>query len=96
MYTRFFCFLVWLLLPMNKPKAPAINVAELRQSLPKYLAMAKAGREIEVTSRGRLIARIVPAGDPQHDARTRLLDARKRCVVGDVVSPLAVKWSAER
>jgi prevent-host-death family protein len=81
---------------MTKPKQPSINVAELRQNLPKYLAVAKRGGEIEVTSRGRLIARIVPSGDPQHDARTRLLAARKRCKVDDVVSPLNVKWSAEQ
>jgi antitoxin (DNA-binding transcriptional repressor) of toxin-antitoxin stability system len=81
---------------MNKPKPPRINVAVLRQNLPKYLAVAKNGGEIEVSSRGRLIARIVPSGDPQHEARTRLLAARKRCKVGDVVSPLGVKWSAEQ
>jgi prevent-host-death family protein len=81
---------------MNKPRQPPINVAELRQNLPKYLAVARSGGEIEVTSRGRLIARIVPSGDPRHEARARLLDARKRCKVGDVISPLDVKWSAEQ
>ena len=81
---------------MNKPGQPPINVAELRQNLPKYLAVAKGGGEIEVTSRGRLIARIVPAGDPQGEARARLLAARKRCKVGDVVSSLGVNWSAEQ
>ena len=81
---------------MNKRKEPPINVAELRQNLPKYLAVAKAGGEIEVTSRGRLIARIVPSGDPQHEARARLLAARKLCKVGDVISPLDAKWSAEQ
>ena len=81
---------------MNNRKQHPINVAELRQNLPKYLAVARSGGEIEVTSRGRLIARIVPSGDPQHEARTRLLSARKRCKVGDVISPLGEEWSAEK
>jgi prevent-host-death family protein len=81
---------------MTKPKHPPVNVAELRQNLPRYLAVAHGGGEIEVTSRGRLIARIVPGGDRQQEARSRLAAARKRCKVGDVVSPLGVKWSAEQ
>ena len=81
---------------MSKPKHSPVNVAELRQNLPKYLAVAKRGGEVEVTSRGRLIARIVPSGDQQHEARTRLLAARKRCRIGDVVSPLGEKWAAEQ
>lgn len=81
---------------MAKSKHPSVNVAELRQNLPKYLAVAHSGGEIEVTSRGRLIARIVPGGDRQQEARDRLAAARKRCKVGDVLSPLGVKWSAEQ
>jgi len=37
-----------------------INVTELRAHLPSFLAKAKAGKEIAVTSRGRVIARLVP------------------------------------
>ena len=81
---------------MSKRKRPSVNMAELRQNLPKYLALADRGTEIEVTSRGRPVARIIPAADRQQDARTRLLAARKRCKIGDVVSPLDVEWSAER
>ncbi len=80
------------------PKTPKteVNVTELRQNLPAYLAEVKKGREIEVTSRGRVIARIVAGGDPQQEARERLLAVRKHCTVGDVVSPTGAKWEAER
>ncbi len=81
---------------MKKPTHSPVNVAELRQNLPKYLASAKNGREIEVTSRGRVIARIVPSGDPLQEPRGRLLAARKQCTVGDVVSPIAVQWKEDR
>lgn len=52
-----------------------VNVTELRQNLPAYLDKARRGQRIKVTSRGRVIAEIVPpaAGrdDPQA-ARARL------------------------
>lgn len=81
---------------MSKPGKSAVNVTELRQNLPAYLAEAQKGREIEVTSRGKVIARIVPGGDPHAEARARLLEARKHCYVGDVESPSGAVWEAEQ
>ncbi len=81
---------------MPKPPKTAVNVTELRQNLPAYLAAVKQGGEIEVTSRGKVIARIVAGGDPQEEARDRLLAIRKRCTVGDVASPTGAQWDAER
>jgi prevent-host-death family protein len=52
-----------------------INVTELRQNLPAYLAKVRRGEKIKVTSRGQVIAEIVPptAGkDETAAARTRL------------------------
>lgn len=42
---------------------------ELRQHASRYLARVQAGESIEVTDRGRLVARLVPAGggDPWED-----------------------------
>lgn len=42
-----------------------IGVRELRQNASRYLARVAAGETLEVTQRGRLVARLVPAGgDP--------------------------------
>jgi prevent-host-death family protein len=42
-----------------------IGVRELRQNASRYLARVAAGETVEVTQRGRLVARIVPANaDP--------------------------------
>ncbi len=79
---------------MSSPRK--VNVTELRQNLPAYLVEVQKGKEIEVTSRGRVIARIVAGGDPQQEARERLLAMRKHCRVGDVLSPTGAQWSAER
>jgi prevent-host-death family protein len=45
-----------------------IGVRELRQHASRYLARVEAGESVEVTDRGRLVARLVPAGvDPWDD-----------------------------
>lgn len=38
-----------------------VGVRELNQHTSKYIAMVKDGETIEVTERGRLVARLVPA-----------------------------------
>lgn len=75
---------------------PKINVTELRQNLPAYLVEVQRGKEIEVTSRGKVIARIVAGSETHEQARARLLAARKRCRIGDVLSPAGAAWEAER
>lgn len=57
-----------------------IGVRELRQHASAYIARVKAGESVEVTERGRLVARLVPpqAADPTVErlvAEGRLLPA---------------------
>jgi prevent-host-death family protein len=40
-----------------------IGVRELRQHASRYLARVRAGETIEVTDRGRAVARLVPVGE---------------------------------
>jgi len=75
---------------------PKVNVTELRQNLPTYLVEVQRGKEIEVTSRGKVIARIVAGSETHEDARARLLAARKRCRIGDVRGPTGAAWNADR
>lgn len=74
----------------------AVNVTELRNHLPRYLSEVQRGDEILITLHGHVIARIVPPTDTKHEARQQLLKLRKKCTVGDVVSPLDEKWEAEK
>jgi prevent-host-death family protein len=41
-----------------------IGIRELRQNASRYVAMAKAGRRVPVTERGKLVAYLVPAVEP--------------------------------
>lgn len=72
-----------------------VNVTELRNHLPAYLGRVKTGEEVAVTSRGKVIARLVPVVDQCQAARLRLETSRKASRVGDVVSPTGEVWEAE-
>ena len=41
-----------------------IGIRELRQHASRYVRMAKEGQRVAVTERGRLVAYLVPAGEP--------------------------------
>ena len=63
-----------------------VNVTELRQNLPGYLAKVRRGERIKVTSRGRVVAELVPpAPSPDEVAAAR---ARLRGSVARYDRPL--------
>jgi prevent-host-death family protein len=72
-----------------------VNVTELRNHLPAYLGKVKSGEEVAVTSRGKVIARLVPETDECSAARSRLVAIRDASWIGDVVSPSGDDWEAE-
>jgi prevent-host-death family protein len=73
-----------------------VNITELRQNLPDYLAEVRKGKELKVTVHGKVIARIVPEIDVKDAARRRLAALRGKCKIGDVISPVGGQWDAER
>ena len=73
-----------------------INVTEFRNHLPKYLASVEDGKEILVTSHGRVIARILPPTDTKNEAKKQLKALRKHCKVGDVISPIDEEWNSDK
>ena len=60
---------------------PEVKVTELRQNLPDYLAEVRKGKELKITVRGKVIARIVPEKDVKNAARQRLVALRTKCKV---------------
>lgn len=52
-----------------------VKVTELRQNLPEYLAKVKRGQRVRVSSRGKVIAELVPPSASREEveaARARL------------------------
>jgi prevent-host-death family protein len=58
-----------------------VNVTELRQNLPEYLARVSKGERVRVTSRGKPIADITPpaaSAEDERAARARLRGSVRR------------------
>jgi len=58
-----------------------VNVTELRQNLPGYLAKVRRGERIKVTSRGKVVAELAPPAPSAAAvaaARTRLRGSVRR------------------
>lgn len=73
-----------------------VNITELRNHLPSYIKRVRSGEELLITSRGKAVARLIPTQDETLAAREHLKSLRKKCRVGDVVSPIDAPWEADR
>lgn len=74
----------------------AVNVTEFRKHLPEYLKKIQQGEELQITNRGKVIARVLPGIGGAEAARKRLLALRGKGYLGDVISPIeAVEWTAD-
>jgi len=71
-----------------------IAVSELRANLMKVLEEIKHGAQIQITSRGKVVARLVPADAAQENAKAVLQQLSSGAVIGDVVSPIEETWNA--
>lgn len=65
-----------------------IGVRELNQDTSRVLARVQSGETIEITDRGRPVARLVPVGD-NLAALTRLV-ASGRAVAPDITGPIGL------
>ena len=72
----------------------SVGVTELRQALPAWIDRVRRGEVVELTVRGVVVARLVPAEEPGAEARRALEALRSRAVIGDVESPIGDPWEA--
>ena len=73
-----------------------IAVSELRANLMKILKEVEQGTIIDITSRGKNVAQLVPPNYYQNKARAKLKEAAKNAVLGDVVSPIDSDWESDK
>lgn len=59
--------------------ARRIGIRELRQHASVYVDLAEQGQTVEITNRGRLVARLVPAQEPE--------SALERLIAAGVIMP---------
>lgn len=71
-----------------------VTVTTFRKHIPDYLGKVRKGEDISLTSRGKVIARLVPPADERLSAKEQLAALRVTSYIGDVVTPLDEKWEA--
>ena len=71
-----------------------IAVSEFRANLMKVLNSIRLGEKINITSRGKVIAKLIPPDDTIEHARIKLNEISKNAVLNDLISPVETNWKA--
>ena len=71
-----------------------IAVSEFRANMMKILKKIEHGASIDITSRGHVVAKLVPPDYSRRLARKKLAELRKRSNIEDIISPIDTKWEA--
>lgn len=69
-----------------------IAVSEFRANLMKVLKKVEHGTNVTITSRGKVVAKLVPPDFAQESARKKLKEIGKKAIIGDVISPIDSPW----
>ena len=69
-----------------------INISEFRSNLLQHLRDAQRGEQINITSKGALLATVMPPVDRREAARAGLRKLADTAVVRDVLSPAEGDW----
>ena len=69
-----------------------IAVSDLRANLMKILKDIEHGSTVIITSRGKVVAKLVPPDDMRENARKKLKEISQSAVIGDVISPIEDQW----
>jgi len=71
-----------------------IAVSELRANLMQVLEQIKQGAQIQITSRGKVVAQLVPADEAQEQAKIALKQLAEDAKIGNMIDPIDESWSA--
>lgn len=72
-----------------------VKTTDLRAHLPDFLKKVQKGEQIQITSHGKVIARLVPEVNKVETAQKRLEALRGTMIVGDIIEPIDSQWSAD-
>jgi len=71
-----------------------VSISELRAKLLKYLTLVQQGEQINVTSKGNVLATLNPPVSQQDAAKIKLENLARTAVIHDVISPSKDGWDA--
>ena len=73
-----------------------IAVSDLRSNLMKVLKHIELGSSVNITSRGKVVAKLVPPDYNRKIAKDRLRAISKTAILHDVLSPIDEIWEATK
>ncbi|MCG8338692.1 MAG: type II toxin-antitoxin system prevent-host-death family antitoxin [Proteobacteria bacterium] len=73
-----------------------VAVSEFRANMVGFLKKVENGEVISLTSRGHVVAKIIPPDDKAKDARKALKNLQQTAVVGDIISPIDEDWEINK
>ena len=73
-----------------------VSITTFRNHIPVYLDKVRKGEDIALTSRGKVIARLLPPEDERQNARQRIAELRATSRIDDVISPVDDEWEVDR
>jgi len=73
----------------------SIAVSELRANLMNVLKNIEKGVSVSITSRGKVVAKLIPPEESFKVAEEKLAAIRKSAKIHDVLSPISEKWKAD-
>lgn len=74
----------------------AIAVSEFRARLMEVLKQIESGATIYITSRGKIVARLMPPDNSKEIARKKLNEIGRTAKLHDVLSPIDAPWETTK
>mgnify|MGYP003565947376 CR=1 FL=1 len=71
-------------------------VCALRANIMKIMKQVERGASLNITSRGRIVAKLVPPHYSCDQERKKLAEIAKNAKIGDVISPIDEEWKANQ
>lgn len=71
------------------PEMRNVGIRELKNKLSRYLRLVKEGKEVQITDRGRIIARIIPYSEQLPSDAARLYEMASEGIVRLPERPLS-------
>ena len=69
-----------------------ISVSDLRTNLKGVLKEIEQGGAVDITSRGKVVAKLVPPDYSRDRARAQLREIGKDAYIGDILTPVDSPW----
>ena len=73
-----------------------VAVSNFREKIMKFLKEVENGSSIKITSRGKIVAQLVPPDFTSKKAKQKLIEIGRNAKMGDLVSPIDEEWSANK